>query len=393
VFILMKKRITGFLTIIALLSLAVSFAPQFAAAPAITLEIDGRVVAGDVAPVVKDGRTLVPLRVITETLGATVGWNDAAKRVTVDTAGYTVVFTIGSKTYTVNGSRKTLDAAPEISNGRTLVPIRALAESIGADVSYDAASNKATVKYFTGLSGSIKISGSTTVLPIMQAAADKLLDANAGLSIAVAGGGSGAGIKDTQDGANNVGMSSRELTTDEKTSLTPIAVASDGIAIITHPSNSVKSLTKEQAARIFSGEIKNWRDVGGANAPILVQTRETGSGTLATLEEMLLDKNPVVSTATPFASSALIKQAVAKSENAVGFDSIGFVDATVKAVALDGVTPGEATVKSGAYPLSRSLYVLTKGQATGLSARLIDYLRTAGVQNDIVKKEGYISIY
>ncbi|MDR1589224.1 MAG: phosphate ABC transporter substrate-binding protein PstS family protein [Oscillospiraceae bacterium] len=389
----MKKRITAFLTLALVAALILIPASAALAAPAITLEIDGRVVASDQAPIVKDGRTLVPVRVITETLGATVSWNQTSRRVTVETAGFTVVFTIGSKSYTVNGASKTLDVPPEISNGRTLVPIRALAESIGADVNYDAAANKATVNYFTGLKGSVKVSGSTTVLPIMQAAADELLKSNSGLSIAVAGGGSGAGINDTRDGANNVGMSSRELTADEKSTLNPVAVAGDGIAIIVHPSNPVKSLTKEQAAKIFLGEIKNWRDVGGNNAPIFVQTRETGSGTLSTLEEMLLEKNPVVGTATPFTSSALIKQAVAKSENAIGFDSIGFVDATVKAVALDGVTPGEQTVKDGSYPLSRSLYVLTKGRADGLSARLIDYLRTAGVQNNIVKKEGYISIY
>ncbi|MDR2357767.1 MAG: substrate-binding domain-containing protein [Oscillospiraceae bacterium] len=389
----MKKQISAVLALVLAASLCLGLAPTSAAAPAIALEIDGRAVASDAAPVVKGGRTLVPVRVITETLGASVSWNQSSKRVTVETAGYTVVFTIGSKNYTVNGASKTLDTPPEISNNRTLIPIRALAESIGAEVNYDAAANKATVNYFTGLKGSVKISGSTTLLPIMQAAADELVKANSGLSIAVAGGGSGAGINDTRDGANNVGMSSRELTADEKATLTPIAVAGDGIAIIVHPSNPVSSLTKEQAAGIFSGEIKNWRDVGGNNAPIFVQTRETGSGTLSTLEEMLLDKNPVVGTATPFTSSALIKQAVAKSENAVGFDSVGFVDSTVKAVALDGASPGEQTVKDGSYPLSRSLYVLTKGRAEGLGARLIDYLRTTGVQNNIVKKEGYISIY
>ncbi|MDR1542113.1 MAG: substrate-binding domain-containing protein [Clostridiales bacterium] len=357
------------------------------------LEVDGKAVSSTVPPVVKDGRTLVPLRVISETLGAVVSWDEGRQLVTIETAAYNVQFTINSKIYTVNGASKTLDTPPEISNGSTLIPIRALAESIGAEVNYDSAANKASVNYFTGVSGSIKVSGSTTVLPIMQAAADKLLAANAGLSIAVSGGGSGAGIKDTSSGANNVGMSSRELTDDEKVELVPIAIASDGIAIIVHPGNPVKNLTKEQAAQIFLGEIKNWQDVGGNNAPILVQTRETGSGMLATLEEMLLDKQTVVGTATPFSSSALIKQAVASSANAIGFDSIGFVDSTVSAVSLDGISANETTVKSAAYPLSRSLYVLTKSNATGINAKLIDYLRTPSVQTDIIEKEGYISIY
>jgi phosphate transport system substrate-binding protein len=331
--------------------------------------------------------------VATEALGAAVSWNQAASQATIETAGYTVAFTVGSADYTVNGAKKTLAGVPEVINSRTMVPIRALAESIGADVSYDAAANKAIVKYFTNMSGSIKVSGSTTVLPIMQSAADQLIAMNNGLSIAVAGGGSGAGVKDTQNGANNVGMSSRDLTADELKELNPVVMAGDGIAVIVNPGNPVRDLTREQAAKIFLGEIKNWNEVGGNNAPVLVQTRETGSGTLATLEELLLEKETVVSTATPFTSSALIKQAVAQSESAVGFDSIGYVDSTVKAVSLDGIAASDSTVKNKTYPLSRSLYVFTKGRATGVNAMLIDYLRTPEVQNSIVQKEGYISIY
>jgi phosphate transport system substrate-binding protein len=357
------------------------------------LEIDGVSVAADMAPVVKNGTTLVPLRLVTETLGAAVSWNQAASQATIVTAGYTVVFTVGSTNCTVNGAQKTLTGAPENINNRVMAPIRVLAESIGAEVAYDEAANKATVKYFSNMSGSVKVSGSTTVLPIMQSAADRLIAMNNSLSIAVAGGGSGTGVKDTQSGANNVGMSSRELTADELQELNPVVMANDGIAIIVNPNNPVQNLTKEQAAKIFSGEIKNWNEVGGSNAPILVQTRETGSGTLATLEELLMGGESLVSTATPFTSSALIKQAVAGSENAVGFDSIGYVDSTVKAVSLDGVAAGNTTVKNNTYPLSRSLYVFTKGRATGLNAMLIDYLRTLSVQNDIVQREGYISIY
>jgi phosphate transport system substrate-binding protein len=389
----MRKLLFMGLTLLLVVLAGLGGGAGISAAADITLEIDGKIVPADVAPMVKNGAVLVPLKVISETLGAAVSWNPTERQAAVVTAGYTVVLTIGSNTYTVNGSAKTLDVPADIINGRTLVPARALAEAIGAEVNYDASANKASVKYFSNMSGAIKVSGSTTVLPIMQTAADNLLAINNDLSIAVAGGGSGAGVKDTQSGANNVGMSSRDLTADELTELNPVAVAADGIAIIVHPGNPVQNLTKEQAAKIFLGEIKNWQEVGGKNAPILVQTRETGSGTLATLEELLLDKAAVVTTATPFTSSPLIKQAVAQSENAIGFDSIGFVDNTVKALSLDNISAGAETVKSGAYPLSRSLYVFTKNRATGVNAKLIDYLRTLDVQSNIVQKEGYISIY
>lgn len=385
----MKKLVALVLVVL----LAISGTGMVNAASGIKLVIDGVTVQSAVAPVVVNGTTLVPLRVATETLGAQVSWNKTTRQATVKTAAYTVVFTIGSLSYTVNGAKMTLTNAPQISNGSTLVPIRAIAEAIGATVAYDKASNTAKIDYFTAMKGSIKITGSTTLQPIAQAAADKLIKMNTGLSISVAGGGSGAGVKDTSAGTNNLGMSSRELTADESANVLAIPVANDGIAIIVNPANPVKNLTKDQASKIFLGVIKNWKEVGGKDAPILVQTRETGSGTRATLEEMILAKKSVVATATPYASSALIKQAVAKDANAIGFDSVGFVDSTVKVVSLDNVVATAETVKSGSYGMGRSLFILSKGGApTGVSAMFVDYLRSLDCQINIVVKEGYISI-
>jgi len=383
-----SKKIAALLSA-AVLSLGLMSSFAFAASP-IRIDIDGKTITSDTAPVVQNGTALVPVKVVSENLGAEVTWNQVKKQVTVQTAGYRVIFTINSNTYTVNGASKTLATPARIINGKTMIPLKAIAESIGAAVDYNSSSNTVTIKYFTGLTGSLKVSGSTTVQPIMQAAADKLIAQNKGLSITVAGGGSGAGIKDTINGANNVGMSSRSLTPDETSKLNPYVVADDGIAIIVNPNNPVKNLTKDQAAKIFLGEIKNWKDVGGNNAPILVQTRETGSGTLTTLEEMLLNKAKVVSTATPYTSSALLKQAVAKNENAIGFDSVGYVDSSVKALTLNGIVCNPQNIKNGAYPMSRQLYVFTKGRPAGISAKLIDYLRATTCQNEIVSKEGYV---
>jgi phosphate transport system substrate-binding protein len=386
----MKKRLVALtLAVVAVLSLLV---PAASAASPINLLIDGKKVIPAVDPVVENGTTLVPLRVISETLGADVTWEQSKQQATIKTAAYTVIFTLGSKNYTVNGATKTLLLAPKAVNGSTLVPIRAFSEAIGATVNYNSATNTASVDYFTKMSGSLKISGSTTLQPITQAAADKLMSMNSGLSITVSGGGSGTGIKDAAAGTVNIGMSSRELTADEMKSLKVYPVANDGIAIIVNPSNPVKDLTTDQAAKIFLGEIKNWKDVGGSDAPIVVMTRETGSGTRATLEEMILDKKSVVERATPFASSTLIKQAVAKDKNAIGFDSIGFVDSTVKAVSLDGKNATAATVISGSYGMGRQLFCLTNGNASGLSAIFIDYLKTQDCQDNIVVKEGYVKL-
>jgi len=387
----MKKRIFTFAIAIAMLLMIIPAIPVSAASE-ITLVIDGVKQNPSVAPVVESGTTLVPLRLISETLGAEVSWNASKQQATITTAAYTVIFTIGSKTYTVNGANKTLLQAPKLINGSTMVPIRAFAEAIGAKVNYISSTHTATVDYFTTMTGTLKVNGSTTLQPIAQAAADKLMKMNKDLSITVDGGGSGTGINDAKAGTVNIGMSSRELTADEMRTLNVYAVANDGIAIIVHPDNPVKNLTKDEAAKIFLGEIKNWKEVGGNDAPIMVMTRETGSGTRATLEEMILSKKSVVETATPYSSSALIKQAVAKDKNAIGFDSIGFVDKTVKAVSLDGKQATATTVINNTYGMGRQLFCCTKGKATGLSAIFIDYLRSADCQDNIVEQEGYVKL-
>ena len=388
----MKKRI---IAIVLALVVAAAILPVGSALAAdITLIIDGVRQNPTVPPRVVNGTTLVPLRLISETLGAQVEWNGTARTATITTAAYTVVFTVNSSTYTVNGASKQLVQAAQLVAGSTMVPIRAFAESIGAEVNYNDGTKTATINYFTSVTGTVKVSGSTTVQPIAQAAADKLKGKNSGLSIAVSGGGSGTGINEVTAGTVNIGMSSRDLKDDEAKALTAYRVAYDAIAIIVHPNNPVTNLTVEQAKKIFSGEITNWNQVGGSNAPILVQTRETGSGTLSVLQELLLGSGgEVVDRAAAHTSAALMKNAVAKDVNAVGFDSIGFVDNTVKALRLNNIAASAQTVNNNTYPLSRSLWVCTRGRVQpGASAIFIDYLRSLEVQKEIVQKEGYIQI-
>ena len=384
----MKKR---FLILVLVVVLALSLGASAVYAN-IALFIDGARQNPTVAPVVQDGVTLVPLRLISETLGADVSWNAGTRQATITTAGYNVVFTIDSQSFTVNGATRSLVSPARLINNSTMVPIRAFAESIGATVNFNEATNTATVDYFTTMTGTLNISGSTTVQPIVQGAADKIMGMNRGLNITVAGGGSGTGIRDASAGTVHIGMSSREFTAEERSALNIYAVALEGIAIIAHPSNPVQNLTVEQAAEIFLGGNRNWNAVGGNNAPILVTTRETGSGTRATFEELLLNRESVIESAAPFGSSALIMQAVAREANAVGYVSMGYLDSTVKAVTLDGVAATAATVVDASYALGRNLYVCTSGRPTGVAAIFIDYLRSADVQRNIVVQEGYIQL-
>jgi len=383
------KKATG-LVLALIMILGLMAGTAFAASP-IKIVIDGKEVVSDVAPVVENGVTLVPLRVISESLGADVVWTSSTRTVTIKTAAYTVVFRQNSSSFTVNGAAKTLEVPCKSIGGRTMIPLRAFAESIGAEVSYS--NNTAFVNYFTTMTGSIKVSGSTTVQPIMEAAARNLEAMNTGkLTITVAGGGSGAGLNDTKNGANNIGMSSSSISAEDRQILSVFEIARDAIAVIAHPSNPVNNLTKEQIKGIFTGAITNWNEVGGANAPILVHSRETGSGTLATLEDLLLDREKVVDRATPYASAELLKNAVARDPNGIGFDSIGFVDSTVKAISVNNVRPSAGTVNNGSYPASRSLYVFTRGTPGNAEAMIIDYLRSLESQSNIVAKEGYVAL-
>ena|GEM_PF-67106 len=354
----------------------------------VTVSVDGVKMNPAVKPVAIGKTVFVPREVFADGLGAKVKYKN--KKLTITMTANKFVFKIGSKNYTFNGTKKSLKKAPKMINKKPMFPLNAVIKDLGGKCTISGKTCKAT--YFSAVSGSIVITGSTTIQPIAQAAADKLRAKNKNLSITVAGGGSGTGIKDTIAGKNNLGMSSRDLEPSEKSKIQALRIARDGIAIIVHPKNNVKKLTSTQARKIFLGEIKNWSEVGGANAPIVVFTREVGSGTRTTLEELLLDKKSVVKKATPKSSSKLIKQAVAGNKNAIGYDSIGFVDSTVKALALDKVKPTVATVKNKEYLMSRSLYMLSKGAPKGASAVFIDYLNTLDVQRNIIAVEGYISL-
>jgi len=211
------------------------------------------------------------------------------------------------------------------------------------------------------------VAGSTTVQPIAAKAAEKYMEKNLNVAISVQGGGSGTGIKMVTEGSADIGMSSRELTADELTSKTGLKVyeiAADGIAVIVHPSNTLTDLTKEQLKGIFSGRIKNYKEVGGPDREIIVIIRESGSGTRSSFEEMVMDKGntPNAAGAEQQGSNGAVKASVVSNPNAIGYVGAGFVDSSVKALRIDGVAPTKETIKSGAYPVSRKLYMITKGE-------------------------------
>jgi phosphate transport system substrate-binding protein len=243
----------------------------------------------------------------------------------------------------------------------------------------------------------ITVSGSTSVQPIIQKLADNYSAENPNVSIDIQGGGSSAGIKAAQDGTSMIGTSSRELTDAEKAGLNaPVTIAIDCIAVLVNPANGVSNLTKDQVVSIFKGDIANWKDVGGADMPIIVVSRETGSGTRGAFEELLKLQSKDATTGTTTSlitagaliadSSGAVKSNVSTKPGAIGYDSLGYVDSSVKAVSLDGVAPTTANVKSGTYIISRPFLLLTKGTVNADVQAFLDWLKGSAGQTIIAKQ-------
>jgi phosphate transport system substrate-binding protein len=242
------------------------------------------------------------------------------------------------------------------------------------------------------LSGTVTEAGSTTVQPLAEELAKAFMAKNSDVTITIQGGGSSTGVKSAADGTVDIGAASRELKDSEKgLGLVVHVLARDGIALITHPSQTVSNLTIDQIRQIYAGEITNWSEVGGADAKIDVVSREEGSGTRTAFEEMVMGEDAVIiATAILQSSNGAIKTTVASDKNAIGFISFGYLDTTVKALGVNGIAGTVANAKNGTYPIVRPLLLLTKGEPTGLVKEFIDYcLSDAG--QEIVGKD-YITV-
>jgi phosphate transport system substrate-binding protein len=159
--------------------------------------------------------------------------------------------------------------------------------------------------------------------------------------------------------------------------------------VAVNPKNRVSGLTSDQVKDIFVGKITNWKDVGGDHAPIHLFTRDEASGTREVFWEKLLQKGQVASSANVVPSNGAMKVALSQDPLAIGYLSIGHVDATVKALKLDGVEPSQENATNGTYKVTRKLYMNTKGDPSPLAKAFIDYISGPDGQ-EIVKKHGYI---
>jgi len=242
------------------------------------------------------------------------------------------------------------------------------------------------------LSGEITIAGSTTVQPVSEMLAEAFKVMHPKVNIVVQGGGSSVGVKSASEGTVNIGAASREVKENEKgLGLNEFVIARDGIAIVVHPSQTVKGLTRIQVRDIFAGKITNWSEVGGANKSIHIVAREEGSGTRSAFEEMVMSEDALIAKeAILQPSNGAIRTTVAGDPDSIGFLSFGYLDSSVKAVDINGIGATVENAKSGTYPIVRPLLYLTKSQPSGLVKAYIDFVLSPEGQ-EIVSKD-YLSV-
>lgn len=233
----------------------------------------------------------------------------------------------------------------------------------------------------------LTLTGSTSVTPFAEHLAELYQHQHAGSAINVQGLGSSAGIRAALDGVAEIGMSSRELKPEEAAQLDQLVIAHDALTLVVHPSNPIAGLSRAQIQAIFSGTIRSWDDVGGAARPIVLVSREAGSGTFSAFEELVMKGTPIATTALRQGSNGAIRQIVGGDPNAIGYISLGIVDQSVKPLAIDDVSPSAEQVAAGRYTLVRPfLFVWRKGQPLSrLASDFIAYVMSPDGQATLIK--------
>ncbi len=249
-----------------------------------------------------------------------------------------------------------------------------------------------------------KIKGSDTMLPLSQKEAESFMKSNPSQKITVTGGGSGVGISALIAGTTDLAQASRRIKFDEKQKLQEggktvkeVIAAYDALAIVVHPSNKVKNLTREQLEGIFTGKIKNWKEVGGDDMKIIPYSRETSSGTYEFFKESVLKNKNYMSGIMSMPATGAIIQSISQTKGAIGYVGLAYINKSVKTIHVSYdkgktyVEPSVANAKNKTYPIVRPLYYYYEAKSEKIVKPYLDYvLSSAGQQ--IVSQIGYITI-
>ncbi len=236
----------------------------------------------------------------------------------------------------------------------------------------------------------ITLAGSTSVMPFSEKLAEYFMVGYPKFSIDVQGGGSSAGIQAAINRTVDIGMSSRKLKEDEKV-LKEIPICYDGISIIVHPGNPIRDISLDQVRRIYTGRIRNWKELGWIDRNIDAVSREEGSGTRGAFEELVMGKELIDDGIMVQDSNGSVKEVVATDPYAIGYISLGIVDQKVKALTIDRVAPTVTNIIEHRYGMVRPFLYLTAKEPAGAVKVFIDFVLSRDGQN-ILRKEGLVPV-
>ena len=235
------------------------------------------------------------------------------------------------------------------------------------------------------------IAGSTSVQPFIEKVAEHFAEKNPGIAVNVQGGGSTAGVQATINGTCDIGASSRNLKPSER-GLEIVLIALDGIAVIVHKDNPVTDLSVEQIRDIFAGRTTNWQELGGMKSDIIPVTREEGSGTRASFEDMIMGDDVISDACLVQDSNGAVREIIATTAQGVGYISVGLIDEREKAVAIDGVKPTLGNLTTEKYRFARPFLLLLRDEPKGEVKKFIDYTLSSEGQQ-ILGSSGLIPVH
>ncbi len=247
--------------------------------------------------------------------------------------------------------------------------------------------------FFAGCGGkharAVNLVGSTSVQPFAEFLAEEYLAAHPAENVEVQGGGSTAGLQAVINGLADIGMCSRSLAEEEAPKFTATVIARDGLAIVVNESNSVTTLTTEQLRGLFSGTIRNWKEVGGPDGPVRPITREEGSGTRESFVHLVMGKERISKGALTQESNGAVKELVKGDAAAIGYMSLGLVGKELKAVRVDDVEASRENVLNHSYKLARPFLFVNQGPLRPDAQRFMDFVLSQDGQNAL-ESEGLV---